>query len=68
MRHGDPYDDIIVDYEGRTSINFGVYAAPESFLIDPSGELVYKQIGAMTQEVVDEIILPMIEEMERNES
>lgn len=68
MRHGDPYDDIIVDYEGRISINFGVYAAPESFLIDPNGEVVYKQIGAMTQEVVDEIILPMIEDMERSKS
>ena len=28
LRHGDPYDEIVVDYTGRTSINFGVYAAP----------------------------------------
>ena len=68
QRHGDPYDEIITDYEGRVSINFGVYAAPESFLVDPNGEVVYKQIGALTHEVIDEIIMPMLEEMERDET
>lgn len=67
-RHGDPYDVIVTDYDGRVSINFGVYAAPESFLIAPDGEVVYKQIGALTQEVVDEVILPMVAEMENKES
>jgi cytochrome c biogenesis protein CcmG/thiol:disulfide interchange protein DsbE len=66
QRHGDPYSDIIMDYNGRVSINFGVYAAPESFLIDPRGEVVYKQIGALTPEVITEVILPMLEDMERN--
>jgi cytochrome c biogenesis protein CcmG/thiol:disulfide interchange protein DsbE len=66
QRHGDPYDEIIVDYEGRVSINFGVYAAPESFLVDPNGEVVYKQIGALTHEVIDEVIMPMLDEMERD--
>jgi cytochrome c biogenesis protein CcmG/thiol:disulfide interchange protein DsbE len=64
-QHGDPYDEIVVDYDGRISINFGVYAAPESFLVDPSGEVVYKQIGALTQKVVEETIMPMVREMGR---
>jgi cytochrome c biogenesis protein CcmG/thiol:disulfide interchange protein DsbE len=67
LQHGDPYDEIIVDFDGRTSINFGVYAAPESFLIDPRGEVVYKQIGALTPEVIEGVILPMVEEMEHDE-
>ena len=65
--HGDPYDVIVTDYDGRVSINFGVYAAPESFLIAPDGEVVYKQIGALTPEVIEEVILPMVEEMERTQ-
>ena len=32
---GNPYDVILTDFDGRTSIDFGVYAAPESFLVDP---------------------------------
>ncbi len=66
-QHGDPYDVIITDYDGRVSINFGVYAAPESFLIAPDGEVVYKQIGALTPDVIAEVILPMVEEMERKQ-
>jgi cytochrome c biogenesis protein CcmG/thiol:disulfide interchange protein DsbE len=67
-QHGDPYDVVITDYDGRVSINFGVYAAPESFLIAPDGEVVYKQIGALTPEVIEEVILPMVEEMEQTKS
>jgi cytochrome c biogenesis protein CcmG/thiol:disulfide interchange protein DsbE len=65
LRHGNPYHEIIVDYDGRSAINFGVYKAPESFLVDPDGEIVYKQIGALTPEVVEEVIMPMVEDMER---
>jgi len=67
-QHGNPYDVVITDHDGRVSINFGVYAAPESFLIAPDGEVVYKQIGAMTNEVVEEVILPMIRDMEHTGS
>ena len=57
------YTKLLRDYDGRVSINFGVYAAPESFLVDPSGEVVYKQIGALTPDVVEEVIMPMVREM-----
>ena len=67
-RHGNPYHDIVVDYSGRISINFGVYAAPESFLISPDGEVVYKHIGALTPEIISETILPMVDEMKREQS
>jgi cytochrome c biogenesis protein CcmG/thiol:disulfide interchange protein DsbE len=59
-RFGNPYSMIIQDYDGRTSIDFGVYAAPESFLVDAEGTVVFKQLGALTHEVIDEEILPRI--------
>jgi cytochrome c biogenesis protein CcmG/thiol:disulfide interchange protein DsbE len=67
-QHGNPYDDIVVDYDGRISINFGVYAAPETFLVAPDGEVVYKHIGALTPEVINETILPMVNEMKDEQS
>lgn len=48
---GDPYNEIGVDRDGRVAIDWGVYGAPESFLINPSGQVVYKQVGAITPEV-----------------
>jgi len=59
-RFGNPYEMTLADPTGRTSIDFGVYAAPESFLVDASGTIVYKQIGALSQEVIDKEILPRV--------
>jgi cytochrome c biogenesis protein CcmG/thiol:disulfide interchange protein DsbE len=60
QRFGNPYSMIIADHSGRTSIDFGVYAAPESFLVDANGIIVYKQLGAVTPEVIEKEILPRI--------
>ena len=46
-RGGDPYTAIATDAEGRTAIDFGVYGAPESFLIDGEGRILYKHIGPL---------------------
>jgi cytochrome c biogenesis protein CcmG/thiol:disulfide interchange protein DsbE len=56
-RFGNPYSMNLADPSGRTSIDFGVYAAPESFLVDASGTIIYKHIGALTQEAIDKEIL-----------
>ncbi len=61
---GDPYDIILRDGDGRTSIDFGVYAAPETFLIDPNGIIVFKQTGALTPEIIETEILPRVAAME----
>ena len=60
QRYGNPYDLIVHDYDGRTSIDFGVYAAPETFLVDENGVIVFKQLGALTPEIINTEILPRI--------
>jgi cytochrome c biogenesis protein CcmG/thiol:disulfide interchange protein DsbE len=57
---GNPYSMNIQDFTGRTSIDFGVYAAPESFLVDENGVIVFKQLGALTPQIIEEEILPRI--------
>ncbi|MBA2078580.1 MAG: thiol:disulfide interchange protein [Rhodanobacter sp. 68-29] len=58
--HGSPYDLVIADQPGRTAIDFGVYGAPESFLIDAKGVIRYKHIGPLTPEVIAKELLPAI--------
>jgi cytochrome c biogenesis protein CcmG/thiol:disulfide interchange protein DsbE len=48
---GNPYQRVGVDREGRVAIDWGVYAAPESFLVNPAGIVVYKQVGALTPQI-----------------
>lgn len=57
---GDPYNQIGVDRDGRVAIDWGVYGAPESFLIDPRGQVVYKQVGAITPQVWQHDFVPRI--------
>ncbi|SVA55959.1 uncharacterized protein METZ01_LOCUS108813 [marine metagenome] len=62
---GNPYVDIAVDYEGKTAIDFGVYGAPETFLIDDDGFIRYKHIGALTVDVWAQEFLPIINELKQ---
>jgi len=58
--HGNPFDVIVADREGRSAIDFGVYAAPETFLIDAKGVVRYKRIGPITPDVIDREIRPAL--------
>jgi cytochrome c biogenesis protein CcmG/thiol:disulfide interchange protein DsbE len=44
---GNPYDTVVTDHDGRAAIDWGVYGAPESFLVDPQGIVVEKLVGPM---------------------
>jgi len=57
---GNPYERVATDRDGRVAIDWGVYGAPESFLISPAGTVVYKHIGAMTEQVWNSEFLPRV--------
>ncbi len=59
---GDPYVASAVDYTGEVAIDWGVYAAPETFLIGRDGTVLYKHISPMTPAVWEQEFLPRIEE------
>jgi cytochrome c biogenesis protein CcmG/thiol:disulfide interchange protein DsbE len=47
---GNPYTQVVSDHEGRTAIDLGIAAAPESFLVNPQGVIVFKEPGVITNE------------------
>ncbi|WP_305907769.1 DsbE family thiol:disulfide interchange protein [Methylomarinum sp. Ch1-1] len=57
---GNPYRVSIMDTEGRTGIDYGVYGVPETFVIDKQGLIRYKHTGPVTPEDVERMLLPMI--------
>ncbi len=61
---GDPYALSIVDGDGRVGIDYGVYGVPETYVIDKQGIIRYKRIGAVTRQVVDEKILPLVRKLQ----
>jgi cytochrome c biogenesis protein CcmG/thiol:disulfide interchange protein DsbE len=62
---GDPYVLSAADMEGRIAIDYGVYGAPETFLIDQGGVIRYKHIGPVTPDVWRGKFLPLVQEMNR---
>jgi len=59
-QQGDPYQTIAVDRDGSEAIMWGVYGAPETFLVNPQGIVVYKYIGPITEEAWQQQILPRL--------
>lgn len=57
---GDPYTRTGADIDGRVAIDWGVYGVPETYVVDRAGRIAYKQVGAITQQALDETILPLI--------
>jgi cytochrome c biogenesis protein CcmG, thiol:disulfide interchange protein DsbE len=51
----------IFDKNGRLGIDFGVYGAPETFIIDKLGKVRYRHVGIVTPEVYEGTMLPLVE-------
>jgi cytochrome c biogenesis protein CcmG/thiol:disulfide interchange protein DsbE len=65
-RMGDAYQMHLVDSVGRISMDFGVYGAPESFLIDAEGQIRFKYVGPMTQDIIEEKLMPALARLDES--
>lgn len=58
---GNPYTAIGIDRQGDTAIDFGVYGAPETYLINPEGLIVDRVVGALSARHWQQEWLPKID-------
>ena len=61
----NPYWLVLVDYDGKTAIDWGIYGAPETFLVDGDGIVRWKHVGPMTDAVVRDELLPALAKAEK---
>ncbi|HEY4555043.1 MAG TPA: DsbE family thiol:disulfide interchange protein [Lysobacter sp.] len=61
---GNPYWLVISDYEGEAAIDWGIYGAPETFLVDAEGIVRWKHVGPLTETSIREQLLPRLAELE----
>ena len=57
---GNPFDVIVFDPSGKIGLNLGVYATPETFLVNQQGVILYKYIGAIDSKIWEEGFIPHI--------
>lgn len=65
---GNPYVVSAMDRDGRVGIDWGVYGVPETFVVDKKGIIRYKQIGPVTQDVLQNEIIPLIQKLQAEPS
>ena len=58
---GNPFSAVGIDPAGKSAIDWGVYGIPETYLVAPDGEILFKQIGPFTIESLRDKLLPAIE-------
>jgi cytochrome c biogenesis protein CcmG/thiol:disulfide interchange protein DsbE len=61
---GDPYLKVGDDSAGRLALDLGVTGAPETFVVDKKGQIRFKQIGPITEEVWSTTLAPLIHKLE----
>lgn len=60
---GNPYQLVAQDLDGRVGIDWGVYGAPETFVIDHKGIIRDKRIGPVDEEYINEKLIPLVEQI-----
>ena len=60
-RYGNPFAATGADGNGRTSIDWGIYGVPETFLVGRDGRIAYKLVGPITADNFKAALLPQIE-------
>jgi cytochrome c biogenesis protein CcmG/thiol:disulfide interchange protein DsbE len=58
--YGNPFALVIQDQDGQAALDWGIYGAPETFVIDANGIIRYKHIGPLTPDVVKTGLLPAL--------
>lgn len=61
--YGNPYREVLLDQNGNSAIELGVYGAPETFVIDKKGVIRYKYIGQITPAVWSQLLLPIMRKL-----
>ena len=59
-KNGNPFKGVIQDQYGELAIDLGVIGTPETFVISPYGKIVYRHVGIITDEVWQQVLLPII--------
>ena len=61
---GNPFWLVLADVEGRAAIDWGIYGAPETFLVDGTGIIRWKHVGALTEDVIADELMPALQQVE----
>ncbi len=60
---GDPYDMVVVDPDGVLGVELGVTGAPETFLLDGEGKILYKRVADVNRRIWRDELAPRLAQL-----
>ena len=57
---GNPYSSVGFDNKGNLGLKLGVFGLPETFIVSKSKKIIYKNLGPITNEIINEEIKPLL--------
>lgn len=66
-KHKNPFEQIGVDLSGITTLKLGLSGVPETFIIDKNGVIAFHYKSVLTDEMVSQTILPLVEKLKNEQ-
>ncbi|MBI1205666.1 MAG: DsbE family thiol:disulfide interchange protein [Azospirillum sp.] len=63
-QNGNPFQSVGSDPDNKVGIDWGVYGAPETYVIDAHGRIRYRHVGPLMPFDIEEKILPLIRQLQ----
>ena len=60
---GNPYLLVVADQDGRAAIDWGIYGAPETFLVDAKGIVRWKHVGPLDAATINNQLVPQLQKL-----
>ena len=64
---GNPFWMVLVDYDSRYALDWGIYGAPETFLVDADGIVRWKHVGPLSDDIIRDELLPQLAQAEHTQ-
>lgn len=64
-QYGNPFSRVGLDADGHIGVEWGIYGWPETYVVDGKGIIRFKYVGALTDDVIRDQLLPAIEQARR---
>jgi cytochrome c biogenesis protein CcmG/thiol:disulfide interchange protein DsbE len=64
QKQGQAFHVNLLDLDGRVGMDWGVYGLPETYLVDRAGVVRFKHAGALTPEVLQQELLPLLRSLQ----
>lgn len=62
-QYGNPYDAVLMDYDGQYGLGWGIYGVPETFILKSDHTILLRHAGPIFKDVIINIIRPALKDL-----